>query len=55
MGGGNGNTTNQPGLLGEQGVASSDYIPDSRLGAVGWYDESKHELWLFGGFNKYGM
>ena len=47
-------TNAQPGLLGEQGVASIDYIPDSRLGAVGWYDGSTQELWLFGGSN-YGM
>jgi len=48
------NTTGQSGVYGEKGVASSDYIADSRYGAVGWYDESRPELWLFGGYN-YGV
>jgi len=47
--------TDQPGRFGEKGVASSEYIAASRFGAVGWYDESRHELWLFGGLNNYGV
>jgi len=52
---GGSDTINQPGFYGEKGVASSEFIPDSRYGAVGWYDSTQHELWLFGGFNSFGM
>jgi len=47
MGGSNG--VNDPGVYGEQGVANTSYWPRSRLNAVGWFDRSTGELWLFGG------
>ena len=40
----------QPGVYGEKGNASSENVPGSRGGAVGWYDSLKQELWLFGGY-----
>ena len=40
---------NQPGVYGEKGNASTANIPGARYTAVGWYDSSTHELWLFGG------
>jgi len=41
---------NQPGIYGEKGNASTENVPGSRYGAVGWYDSLKEELWLFGGY-----
>jgi len=43
------NTTNQPGVYGEKGIASIENVPGGRYGAVGWYDSLKEEFWLFGG------
>jgi len=40
----------QPGVYGEKGNASSENVPSSRNGAVGWYDSLRQELWLFGGY-----
>ena len=40
---------NQLGVYGEKGNASTTNIPGGRSDAVGWYDESTQELWLFGG------
>ena len=40
---------NQRGVYGEKGNASVENVPGSRYGAVGWYDSSTQELWLFGG------
>ena len=48
-------TPEQPGVYGDKGVASSDNIPDSRCCGVVGYDSSRHELLLFGGYNKFGM
>ena len=46
-----GNTTrNQPGVYGEKSNASTDNYPGSRHQAVGWYDSSTQEFWLFGGY-----
>ena len=43
------NTVNQPGVYGEKGISSPTNHPGSRNGAVGWYDNLRQELWLFGG------
>ena len=43
------NTGEKPGIYGEKGKASTANIPGSRQGALGWYDSSTQELWLFGG------
>jgi len=47
------NKANHRGVYGEMGNASSDYFPSSRREAVGWFDISTNEMWLFGG-NGYG-
>ena len=39
----------QLGVYGEKGIASVENVPGSRFGAVGWFDSSTQELWLFGG------
>ena len=44
----------QKGIYGEQGNASIENVPGSRLGAVGWFDSLKQEFWLFGGLG-YGI
>eukprot|EP01122_Echinamoeba_exundans_P009785 TRINITY_DN3520_c0_g1_i5.p1 TRINITY_DN3520_c0_g1~~TRINITY_DN3520_c0_g1_i5.p1 ORF type:complete len:584 (-),score=64.32 TRINITY_DN3520_c0_g1_i5:1438-3189(-) len=36
-------------LYGQLGVADQGSRPGPRLGAVGWYDTAKRELWMFGG------
>ena len=43
------NSTNQPGVYGTQGVASSSNIPGARNGVSSWID-SNNILWLFGGY-----
>jgi len=43
------NTTEQPSVYGEKGIASADNNPGSRSNAVGWYDSLREEFWLFGG------
>ena len=43
------NTRKQPGVYGVKGIASVDNEPGARYGAVGWFDSSAQELWLFGG------
>ena len=45
------NTPDQPGVYGEKGIPSTDNIPGSRYGAVGWFDSLRQELWLFGGYD----
>lgn len=42
-------TVNQPGVYGEKGNASTDNTPGARRAAVGCYDSSKQEFWIFGG------
>ena len=42
-------STNQPGVYGTKGVASSINVPGARSGAVSWTDNSRN-LWLFGGY-----
>ena len=42
-------TTNQPGMYKEKGNARTDNAPGSRYGAVGLYDGSTQEFWVFGG------
>jgi len=39
----------QPGVYGEKGNASVNHVPGGRERAIGWYDSSNEELWLFGG------
>ena len=38
-----------PPVYGEKGVPNSANVPGARYGACGWYDNMKHEFWLFGG------
>jgi len=46
-----GNSTyDEPGIYGEKGKASADNIIGARQGAVGWYDSTAQEFWVFGGF-----
>ena len=40
-------TINQPGRYGDTGNANT---PGARERAIGWYDSSSQELWLFGGY-----
>ena len=44
------NTTNQRGVYGEKGTASTEYVPGARGSAVGWYDSLRQEFWVFGGW-----
>ena len=44
------NTRDQQGIFGEKGKASDNNCPGARNEAVGWYDSSTEEFWLFGGF-----
>lgn len=44
------NIVNQKGVYGTQGIGSSTNIPGARDGGVGWFDASKREIWLFGGY-----
>jgi len=39
----------QPGVYGPLGDASTEYYPGARYSAVGWYDSSREEFWLFSG------
>ena len=48
---GGSNTTNQQGVYGEKGEASTANIPGARSGAVGWYDSSQEEFWMFDGIS----
>ena len=42
------------GVYGEKGKPSVHYTPSARYAAVGWFDESKQELWVFGGYSLVG-
>ena len=44
-----GNTRNKLGVYGVKQVASNSNVPGIRYSAVGWYDSSAQELWVFGG------
>jgi hypothetical protein len=44
-----GNTTNRYSVYGTKGVASASNVPGGRYRAVGWYNPTSQELWLFGG------
>ena len=43
------NTVNQSGIYDQDGKSTPSYAPGARNGAVGWYDYSSKEFWLFGG------
>ena len=43
------NTHNHAGIYGRTGIANGENIPRARRNAVGWYDKSRQEFWLFGG------
>ena len=43
-------TPKEPGNYGEKGKTSPESYPGSRYGASAWYDSSRRELWLFGGW-----
>ena len=46
-----GNTTvNQRGIYGEKGTPSESNVPGGRERVVGWFDHSKKEIWIFGGY-----
>ena len=40
---------NQGGVYGEKGKASTENYPGARSGAVGWFDSTAQEFWVFGG------
>jgi len=40
------------GVYGAIGEPSTEYFPSARAEAVGWFDESMQEFWLFGGFGE---
>ena len=40
---------NKKAVYGEKGQASVSYTPGGREGAVGWYDSSTQNFYLFGG------
>ena len=44
------NSVNAAGYYGEKGVPTLFNMPGARAGAVGWFDSSSQELWLFGGY-----
>ena len=44
-----GNKQGEVGIYGQKGVPSTANMPGARQSAVGWYDESSKEFWLFGG------
>ena len=44
------NVVNVPGVYGDKGVVSAEYGPGARWQAAGWFDESKNEFWVFGGY-----
>jgi len=41
--------TNQRGIYGEQGNASTDNVPGARFSVTLWYDSTNQEAWVFGG------
>ena len=43
------NTIEQPGIYGTKGTADTKNVPGARGGALGWYDSTGDEFWLFGG------
>jgi len=43
------NSPHQPGIYGIKGVPSTNNVPGARFSAVGWYDDTAEELWVFGG------
>jgi uncharacterized repeat protein (TIGR03803 family) len=45
-----GNTVDQNGVFGTQGVPATTNVPESRYGSTGWVDANGN-LWLFGGFS----
>ena len=42
---------NKAGIYGQKGIPNESNTPGARSHAVGWYDSSSQELWLFGGQN----
>jgi len=47
---GGSSTAEQSGEYGTQGNPSTENVPGARIGAVGWYDDSAQEFWVFGGY-----
>ena len=45
------NIVNQVGVYGEKGVANESNVPGAREGAAVWFDSSRQQFWLFGGYN----
>ena len=41
--------TNAKAKYGSKGITNSTNVPGARYGAVGGYDETKREFWMFGG------
>jgi len=44
------NTTDELGTYTKQDDTTTYNYPGSRKNAIGWYDSSLQELWMFGGF-----
>lgn len=54
------NIADEKAVYGVKGVANVTNMPSARYGAVGWYDSTLQELWVFGGYgydhtSNYGM
>jgi hypothetical protein len=51
------NSTNQAGVYGTKGIASSNNVPGAREGAISWIDshDNLNNLWLFGGDDYDGL
>ena len=49
-----GDTINQKGVYGENGIGSIANIPGARIRSAGWYDNTRQEFWLFGGHGLVG-
>ena len=43
------NTTNNAGIYGNKGEASTEFMPGGREGAALWFDSVNQEIWIFGG------
>ena len=44
------NTDNKNGIYGEKASAKRNYLPAARKDAVGWYESTRQELWIVGGY-----
>jgi len=43
------NSAYENGIYGEKGKPGAKYVPGARNSAVGWFDATSQEFWVFGG------